>query len=245
MALVEVQRVSGGYTEHLNPFEVVIDDEVVGLLGPGESCAFEVTSGSYEIVVRIYWCESNRMQVQVGEDDRLSFRCETRANLLTDGYWATLGRRRYLRLFQAPFSGEGQSGISTEQRELQGSPFQPRRPGVPVFLLVAAGFFSLALGRGLGFLVSLSIIFIAVQVILAINFHLLAPRFGSVRGIKSHDPFRFRIPEELIFSGLLAMAGIASLAGLLDESGPAGWCALVAAAIGVMNVVATQRYSNR
>lgn len=243
MAIIEVQRVSGGYTEHLNPFEVVIDDEVVGLLGPGESWAFEVTSGSHEIVVRLYWCESDRVEVQVGEDERLGLRCETRANLLTDGYWATLGRRRYLRLIQVPFSGERQSGISTEQGELQGNPFRPRRPGVPVFLMVAVGFLSLALGRGLGFLVSLSIIFIAVQVILAINFHLLAPRFGSVRGIKTHDPFRFRIPEELTFSGLLAVAGIASLAGLLDEGGPAGWLAIVAAAIGVMNVLATRRYS--
>jgi hypothetical protein len=45
MAIVEVHRVSSGQSKHLNPFEVVIDEEVVGRLGPGESEAFEVAPG--------------------------------------------------------------------------------------------------------------------------------------------------------------------------------------------------------
>src|SRR4051794_1193274 len=98
MALVEVQRVSGGYTEHLNPFEVVIDGEVVGLLGPSESAGFELAAGSHEIFVRFYWCQSEEVDIWLEEDEKRTFSCETRANLLTDGYWATFGRRRYLRL---------------------------------------------------------------------------------------------------------------------------------------------------
>jgi len=98
IALVEVQRVSGGYTEHLHPFEVVIDEKVVGRLGPGESGVFQVAPGSHELIVMIEWCRSERVDVQLRRDQKMTFRCETRANLLTDAYWATIGRRRYLRL---------------------------------------------------------------------------------------------------------------------------------------------------
>lgn len=100
MALVEVQRVSGGYTEHLHPFEVVIDDEVVGRLGPGESGAFRVAPGTHEVFAKIYWCRSEKIGVDLRRDEKVTYRCQTRASLLTEGYWATLGRHRYLRLTQ-------------------------------------------------------------------------------------------------------------------------------------------------
>lgn len=100
MALIEVQRVSGGYTEHLHPFKVVIDGGVAGQLGAGESGAFEVAPGSHKVFVKIDWCRSETVDVHLGGDQKANFRCETRANLLTDAYWATLGRRRYLRLTQ-------------------------------------------------------------------------------------------------------------------------------------------------
>lgn len=98
MALIEVRRASGGYTEHLYPFEVVIDEVVVGLLGPGESGRFEVAPGSHQVFATINWCRSEKIDVQLGPGQKASFRCETRANFVTDAYWATLGRRRYLRL---------------------------------------------------------------------------------------------------------------------------------------------------
>jgi hypothetical protein len=100
MALVEVQRVSGGYTEHLHPFDVVIDEEVVGRLGPGDSATFEVAPGSHEIFAMIGWCRSERVGFQLREGQKVTLRCKTGANLLTDAYWATIGRRRYLRLIE-------------------------------------------------------------------------------------------------------------------------------------------------
>src|SRR6187200_2726088 len=97
MALIEVCRVSGGYTEHLHPFEVVIDGEVVGYLGAGACLTCEVAAGSGELFVWIYWCRSEKVHVNLSSDQKVTFSCETRANLLTDGYWASFGRRRYLR----------------------------------------------------------------------------------------------------------------------------------------------------
>lgn len=88
---------------------------------------------------------------------------------------------------------------------------------------------------------SISIIFIGVQIVTAINFHLLASSSDSGKGVKSNEPFRFRAAEEMIISGALALAGIASLTGVLNAGNFAGWLALCAAAAGAFNVVVTGR----
>jgi hypothetical protein len=246
MAVVEVQRVSGGYTEHLNPFEVVIDDEVVGLLGAGEAGAFEVAAGVHKLFVRIYWCRSESVNIELAEGAHVAFRCAARANLLTDGFWATFGRNRYLRLEQAParLPGEGEIRPLPLRDETPSAP-RPRRAGVPLFLIGLAACLSLALNQGATFLSSTSVIFISVQAVIAVNFHFLAPRFGSIDGLKSHEPFRFRAFEEIIISCLFVLAGLASLIGLLNESALAGCLALGAAGSGFLNVVVTARGLNR
>lgn len=110
-----------------------------------------------------------------------------------------------------------------------------------VFLLIVAGLLSFTFTRGLDFLASISIIFIGVQAVRAINFHLLAPRSEPGSAVKSNEPFRFRAAEEMIISGALALAGIASLAGMLNAGNLAGGLALCAATVGALNVVATRR----
>jgi hypothetical protein len=260
MALVQVQRVSGGYTEHLNPFEVVIDDEVVGRLGPGEARTFEVAAGPHEVFVRIYWCRSEKVDVHLRGNQEANLRCETRANRLTDGYWATLGRRRYLRLTRVVSPGDAPSTMATEGVSVadgERSRKSPRRegpqtlrsaialrrrqPGPAVVLLAAVGILSFVITRGVDFLTGISIIAIGVQAVIAINFHFLAPRITSEPGTKSNEPFRFRIVEESILSAAFVLAGIASLAGLLHAGELAGWLAMAAAAAGIANIVVTRR----
>lgn len=246
MALVEVQRAAGGYTEHLNPFEVVIDDEVVGLLGKGESWVFELSGGSHEIFVRLYWCRSEKVHVELEDNDEIGFQCKTRANLLTDGYWASLGRRRYLRMERVLPVGGRQVESPAVSADAQESPaFRTRRPGLPLLLIGAAACLSLFSSQGVGFLASIAVIAIAVQAIIALNFFVISPRFGSVPGAKSHDPFRFQIVEELIVSGLFAVAGMLVFVGIFHEDTAAGLLAGVAAAMGLINVIATRRLAEK
>lgn len=100
MASVEVRRDFGGLTDHLRSYEVVIDGEVVGRLRPGESRAFEVAPASHEVFLKIDWCRSEKAGVRLTAGQTARFRCAARANLFTDLYWATLGRRRYIELIQ-------------------------------------------------------------------------------------------------------------------------------------------------
>lgn len=243
MATLEVQRVSGGFTEHLASFEVVIDDSVVGYLGPGASGSFEVPAGSHEVFVRIYWCRSEKVDVHIAKDQTLAFRCETRARLLTDGYWATLGRNRYLRLQETAPSRRAQATAAPEPNRVDAvqSDAGARRSSVPIVLMVGAGALSLASTQGLDFLITMAVSFIGVQAVIAINFYLVAPRSIPGPGINPHEPFRFRILEQVILSIAFALAGAAALLGLLHAASLAGWLAMAAAVVGVLNVIATRR----
>lgn len=53
--------------------------------------------------------------------------------------------------------------------------------------------------------------------------------------------FRFRAIEETIISAAFALAGVASLTGILHTSNVAGWLAIGAAIAGVVNTVVTRR----
>lgn len=269
MAWVEVQRVSRGQSKHLNPFEVLVDGEVVGRLGPGDSGVFEVAPGPHELSAKIYWCRSEKVDINLEEDQKLAFSCDTRArSFLTDGYWASFGYRRYLRLSQVasekvhavehrgyvagdsfPFPrpigatrGKVIAPKADRSRRLAAGMtlVSNRQPAVAAFLLLAVGILLFALTLGFSFLASVSLIYIGVQAVYAINFHLLAPRSAFRLGIKSHEPFRYRIVQESIISAGLVLAGILSVAGVLQVGNFAGWLAIGAASAGAANVAITR-----
>lgn len=115
-----------------------------------------------------------------------------------------------------------------------------RRSAVAVFILVAVGPVTFAFTRGLDFLTGGALIFIAVQAVAAINFHLFAPRSTEGGAIKSNEPFRFRAVEVAVISAVFGLAGVASLTGILAAGNLAGWLALCAGIAGGANVVATR-----
>lgn len=98
MASVEVQREFAGLTDHLRSYKVVIDDEVVGRLHPGESCAFDVTPGLHVLFLKIDWGRSEKVNVNLTAGQTARFCCAPRGNVFTGLYWATLGSRRSIAL---------------------------------------------------------------------------------------------------------------------------------------------------
>jgi hypothetical protein len=269
MAWVEVQRVAGGQSKHLNPFEIEIDAEIVGRLGPGESGIFEVTPGPHELSAKIYWCRSEKVAIDLRGDQRLTFCCDTRAkSFLTDGYWASFGYRRYLRLSQvasetvravdyrgrqaghsisSPETTDANRGKVVVSKTDRSPPLaavlnliSDRQPAVTAFLLLAVAILLFVLTLEFNFLGSVSVIYIGVQAVYAINFHLLAPRFAFGPGIKSHEPFQFRIVQEATISAAFALAGVLSFSGVLQVGKFVGWLAIGAACAGAANVVVSR-----
>jgi len=87
---------------------------------------------------------------------------------------------------------------------------------------------------------ALSIIAIGAQVVVAINRRLLHRPLVSGSD-DPNEPLRFRPPEQAMISVAFAVAGTASLVGILDASKLAGSLAAGAAVLGVINIGDTQR----
>jgi hypothetical protein len=257
---IEVLRASGGYTEHLNPFEVVIDDEVVGQLGASEAGVFSVTPGSHELFVKIHWCRSGKINVRMTEGERVTFRCETRANLLTDGFWATLGRQHYLRLAEVARSLSSESMIPSRRMQVnvavgtgskQSGDIErsarplgiagARRRGQQAVSLFSVFVVLLFLTKGIDALTGVSLVFIVLQAIIAIDFHVIAPRLAVRHQGKSHGFLQIRIVEEAIISAVFAVVGVAILSGVIHVGDIAGFLAMGAGAFGAVNVITIHR----
>ncbi len=97
-ALVELQRDLSGLKDHLRSYQVVIDEEVVGLLGAGESQAFEVDPGSHELFLKIDWCRREKLTIALEAGQTVAFRCAPNGIPLTEFYWISFGRHRYIKL---------------------------------------------------------------------------------------------------------------------------------------------------
>jgi hypothetical protein len=106
--------------------------------------------------------------------------------------------------------------------------------------LVAIVLISFALIHWFGLLIGASTIFIGVETIVGFRSYLRASRLASRRSGKPADVFGLGTEEETIISTAFALAGIASLTGVLGGGMLAGWLAIGAAAAGAANILFTR-----
>jgi hypothetical protein len=106
VAEIVLTRPAGYRTDRLRPYRVIIDDKKVGAIKPGETEVFSLPPGSHELQLKIDWASSEKLQVDLGDDDQVKFVCTPRVK--EDGvtmviglkmiYWLTFGFRRYIDL---------------------------------------------------------------------------------------------------------------------------------------------------
>lgn len=106
MAEIVLTRPTGYRTDRLRPYRVIIDDQKIGAIKPGETEVFSFPPGSHQLQLKIDWASSEKLQVDLGDDDQVKFVCTPRVK--EDGvtmviglkmiYWLTFGCRRYIDL---------------------------------------------------------------------------------------------------------------------------------------------------
>lgn len=111
MSSIEVQREGLGWSDYLRSFNIVIDGKAVGRLYAGGSSAIEVAPGSHEVFLKIDWCRSEKIDVNLTPGEVVRFLGGSRANPLTIFYWMTFGRSRYLTLTRITEYGQGSEAI--------------------------------------------------------------------------------------------------------------------------------------
>lgn len=98
MASIEVHRDPDSLADSLRKYKLVVDQSIVAKLGPGEACTIDVSTGSHQVFLKVDWCRSDMLEVDLTAGEIAKLVCRPRSGIFTDLYWITFGRRRYISL---------------------------------------------------------------------------------------------------------------------------------------------------
>lgn len=101
---IRVRRASNWWADSLRAYEVVIDGCVAGRIRQGESHDFEVAAGSHEIFLKISWCRSEKLVLDLAAGQEAVVDCSAR-RLITGFYAITFGRSRYIKVTHVALAG--------------------------------------------------------------------------------------------------------------------------------------------
>lgn len=106
MAEIELTRAPGFRVDRLREYRIFIDRKRVGSIKTGETKLFALPPGPHELQLKEDWASSEKLQVNLGSNDRAQFVCAPRVKQNDEGlitgvrliYWMTIGCRRYIDL---------------------------------------------------------------------------------------------------------------------------------------------------
>jgi hypothetical protein len=94
-ARLRLHRRRSPKSDRFRAYKVAVDGKVVGSIRYDEEQTFDVAPGLHDVRLRLDWCRSEPVSVDLtaGGEARLSCRGRNPLHFL---YWATLGRNRYI-----------------------------------------------------------------------------------------------------------------------------------------------------
>ena len=119
MAEIVVRRASGYRVDRRRAYRIFIDGRKSGTIKPGESKTIEASPGHHELQLRLDWCSSEKVAINLGDDEEAKFLCRPRitengVNLkvgVQGLFRTTFGRKGYIDLSpddpEPPQSGSG------------------------------------------------------------------------------------------------------------------------------------------
>src|SRR5262245_15638529 len=111
VATITVERKAGGFGHRLRKYKVVVDGQEVGRVGDDESLSTEVSPGAHEVLLKVDWCQSPALSVDVSRNEEVRLFCEPAAeNMIADNYNLLFARKRYIKLSQSGPEAAGLSG---------------------------------------------------------------------------------------------------------------------------------------
>jgi membrane associated rhomboid family serine protease len=86
MAKLKIKRRSG-FGDGLRRYRIAVDDKEVGKLSAGKEIELQITPGEHRVQLRLDWCSSNVLTVNVAEGHEMVLECGNSGNVL-DGFFA-------------------------------------------------------------------------------------------------------------------------------------------------------------
>jgi len=96
-AKIHIERASGGWVDRARAYDVIIDDEPCAKLVRGGCAEIEVEGGKHVVYLRLDWCRSLMLELNLEPGAETQLRCWPRSPL-TVLYGMTFGRTDYMRL---------------------------------------------------------------------------------------------------------------------------------------------------
>jgi hypothetical protein len=93
---VEIYRDANIWIDRARAYKIVIDNAPAGEIRRGETVVLEVPVGHHELFLKVDWARSQRLDVDLLEDERQLVRCWNSLNPLTFLYKISFGRLRYI-----------------------------------------------------------------------------------------------------------------------------------------------------
>jgi hypothetical protein len=100
-----MQRASRA-VDALRSYRVMLDGEEVGRIRDGERATYEVASGRHELFLKLDWCRSPALAIDLGQEEKALLECEPSGSLATGWFFAFFQRHRYITLRRLPGDGE-------------------------------------------------------------------------------------------------------------------------------------------
>jgi len=67
MSILRVSR-DGGFADRVRKYKVIVKGIEIGQIENGETKEFKVEPGKHEVYLKIDWCRSNKVQIEVKEE---------------------------------------------------------------------------------------------------------------------------------------------------------------------------------
>jgi hypothetical protein len=94
---IEITRRADGWTDRLRSYAVFVDGDRVGTVARGTSWSATLDPGAHTVQLRLDYCQSPTVSVEVVEGETARLSCFARSPLAAL-YYSTIGRKRYIGL---------------------------------------------------------------------------------------------------------------------------------------------------
>lgn len=95
MATIRVERERSGWTDRARAYRVFVDGVEVGRLANGESGDYPADPGRHELFLKIDWCRSEKLTLDLAQGEMATVRARARSPWGAL-YWISFGRHRYV-----------------------------------------------------------------------------------------------------------------------------------------------------
>jgi hypothetical protein len=95
---IELRRETGHYRDRLRAYKVLVDGEPAGAIKAGETLTLPAAPGRHAVQLRISWCRSPELEVDVPAGGAVALRCRPGGSAANALYDITLGRSSYIAL---------------------------------------------------------------------------------------------------------------------------------------------------